>query len=142
MPETTCNFVKQEGSDLCVCTKCGYETKYCNASKRCRMNRAVQSPKNELQPPSLLTRVINFTTAATKHAVAGNPVVSEEILKERLSICKSCELFKPNANTVGGVCTHATCGCNIQDNLNYLNKIAWADSFCPIKKWDRVDDTK
>lgn len=88
--------------------------------------------------PSVLNRAVNFTTAATKHALAGNPVVTESQMKERLSICQSCPLFKLNQNAVGGVCTHASCGCNIQDNLNYLNKIAWADQECPIGKWGKV----
>ena len=84
-----------------------------------------------------MNKVTNFASAATAHAAAGNPTVTKEVMQERLAICRSCPLFKPNANQVGGVCTHETCGCNIQDNLNYLNKIAWADQECPIKRWGK-----
>jgi hypothetical protein len=95
--------------------------------------------KKELQPPPLLTRVGNFIKAATRHTLAGNPMVTEEEMKGRLEICKACELFKPNENAVGGVCTHANCGCNVQDNLNYLNKIAWATESCPVGKWLAIE---
>jgi hypothetical protein len=90
-----------------------------------------------IQVPDLATRVGNFTKAAVEHAKLGNPVVKEDTMKSRLEICRQCPLFKPNMNEVGGVCTHESCGCSIQDNLNYLNKIAWADQECPIGKWGK-----
>lgn len=98
-------------------------------------SHSIPPPPPSPEPPNLLKRLANFGTAAVNHALKGNPTVSEEVMKERLAICKGCELFKPNGNEAGGVCTHSSCGCNIQDNLNYLNKIAWADQECPIKKW-------
>jgi hypothetical protein len=91
------------------------------------------------EPPNLATRLANFAKAAVNHAIQGNPTVEEAVMKRRLEICRACPLFKPNENDVGGVCTHSTCGCTIQDNLNYLNKIAWADQECPIGKWGKEE---
>lgn len=89
--------------------------------------------------PSVAQKAVNFAKAAIAHAAAGNPTVSEDKMKERLAICKACPLFKPNNNKAGGVCTHSSCGCGIQDNLNYLNKIAWADQECPTGLWGKED---
>lgn len=97
----------------------------------------LQNAIQHQQEPSLLQKAWNFGKSALNHAIAGNPTVPEETMKERLEICRSCPLFKPNQNQVGGVCTHSTCGCNIQDNLDYLNKIAWADQECPVQKWGK-----
>jgi hypothetical protein len=126
----TCKFINTNDPNILRCEYCSVEipSKFKNVYRDCN---------KQLQPPPLLQRILNFTAAATKHAIAGNPVVSEEVLKQRLDLCRACELYKPNNNAVGGVCTHETCGCNIQDNLNYLNKIAWADQKCPIGKWDK-----
>lgn len=134
MEHNYCKFIFNEQIGKCKCYDCGYETIYCNAKKYC-----LSKPQPQLERPSLINRVTNFVAAVTQHAIAGNPTVSEKTMKERLAICKECPLFKLNTNAVGGVCTHETCGCNVQDNLNYLNKIAWADQKCPIDKWGKVD---
>jgi len=141
MDSIICNFEFDEKEQCFVCTQCGYKnrTKFKEARRVCDVSPAVE-PKPELKPPSLLQRIINFTAAATQHAIAGNPVVTEEVLQERLKICQGCELFKRNQNEVGGVCTHENCGCNIKDNLTYLNKIAWADQQCPIGKWGKSEN--
>jgi hypothetical protein len=117
-----------------TCEYCGFTFHDREVQKNCKVNK---------EPP-LYQKIINFAQAAVKHAIKGNPVVSEEVVLKRLEICKTCPLFKPNANQVGGVCTHSTCGCTIQDNTNYLNKIAWADQKCPIDKWgeENPDDNK
>lgn len=135
MDEAFCKFIKLDDTS-CICDVCGHRTKYCNAKKNCK---GVAGKASNVVAPPLLQRVLNFTAAATKHALAGNPVVSEEVLKERLAICQACPLFKLNQNAVGGVCTHESCGCNVKDNISYLNKIAWADQKCPLTppKWDK-----
>lgn len=116
--------------------KGSYTCEYCGFTFIKNLPRNCPAKKNLGQKePNLAQKIINFTKAAINHAINGNPVVDEEVMKRRLKICKSCPLFKLNTNEVGGVCTHSSCGCTIQDNLNYLNKIAWADQKCPIDKW-------
>ena len=123
-----CHFeLKDDGTY--ICSRCSYKTSKGRAKRNC----------TSLDGPSLTRRVSNFAIAASNHALAGNPTVGIEVVKERLAICKTCELFKPNDNKVGGICTHSSCGCSIQDNLDYLNKLAWADQECPLKKWGKVE---
>jgi hypothetical protein len=119
-----------------TCENCGLTLSRGDIKANCR-STINDLPKPE--SPSLLQRAWNFGKAAINHVLAGNPVVPEEVMKARLDICRSCPLFKPNHNQVGGVCTHSSCGCNIQDNLDYLNKIAWADQECPIKRWGKFE---
>lgn len=126
-----CVFEKNEQGTF-TCPVCNLTVPYLGIKANCKGSSKVVN-----KPPKLINKVANFVAAATQHAIAGNPTVTEEQMKARLVICQGCELFKLNKNAVGGVCTHETCGCNIQDNLNYLNKIAWADQECPIGKWGK-----
>jgi hypothetical protein len=120
-----------------TCENCGLTLPRGDIKANCKATLNDLPPNTE--SPSLLQRAWNFGKAAINHVLAGNPVVPEEVMKARLDICRSCPLFKPNHNQVGGVCTHSSCGCNIQDNLDYLNKIAWADQECPIKRWGKFE---
>jgi hypothetical protein len=71
--------------------------------------------------PSLLTQATNFISSSVKHIKTGMKTVPEEVKKERLDICNSCEYYKENR------CTQ--CGC-------YMNiKTEWAEQECPLKKW-------
>ena len=136
---TECEFHAREDGKY----ECGYCTKVVPKSgihrncpeKMKQLNTGSVGNYPAPQPPNLFTRLANFGKAAINHVLEGNPKVTEEVMKERLAICKDCELFKPNDNNVGGICTHSSCGCNIQDNMDYLNKITWADQECPLKKW-------
>lgn len=130
-----CNF-QPDGDGKFICQECGLRVPRQNIKANCKV-------KNKgYTPPSLPERIQNFTISAVKHAAAGNPKVPEHIMKERLAICKECPLFKPNDNDVGGVCTHSTCGCNIKDNMEYLNKLAWADQKCPVDRWNVYNNTE
>jgi hypothetical protein len=126
-----CEFEKNEAGKY-VCSACGLVLPVLT-----NVNCRVKKQQSENKEPSLAQKAVNFAKAAVAHAAAGSPTVSEEKMKERLAICKSCPLFKPNNNQAGGVCTHSSCGCNVQDNLNYLNKIAWADQECPTGLWGK-----
>lgn len=121
-----------------TCINCGTTVPIQNVQAYCMVQHTVD--KQVQQEPSLLQKAWNFGKSALNHALAGNPTVPEETMKERLEICRSCPLFKLNHNQVGGVCTHSSCGCNIQDNLDYLNKIAWADQECPIQRWGKFNE--
>lgn len=132
-----CNFQPNKIGTF-TCINCGTTVPIRGVQANC----IVQPTKSVVtqQEPSLLQKAWNFGKSALNHAIAGNPTVPEETMKERLEICRSCPLFKLNHNQVGGVCTHSSCGCNIQDNLDYLNKIAWADQECPIQRWGKFNE--
>jgi hypothetical protein len=126
-----CVFIKQ--NDIWICNTCGYQTEIENLNRNCK---PILQKTNE--PPNLLRKISNFTFAAAQHLFKGMPTVTEQELEERLEKCRGCELFKKKGMT-GGVCTHENCGCNIQDEVVFLNKIAWADQKCPIDKWGEIE---
>ena len=126
-----CKFIKYDNT-LFMCNECGYITTLENADRVC-----VYVFQPQYQGPDLLQKIKNFTRAATGHLANGNPTVTEEQLKRRLEICKSCVLFKPLQDGLGGTCMHNSCGCSIKDTLDYMNKIAWADQECPVSKWGK-----
>ncbi len=77
------------------------------------------------EPPSFFEKFVNLAGAVSRAAVQAvkrQPLlVSEEIKKERLKICHSCE------NYLDGGCTK--CGC-------YLElKAKTATEKCPVGKW-------
>lgn len=121
-----CNFELIEVGKY-KCAVCGLEVSKSYRSE-CR-------PRQE-KSPSFIQKVVNFVPAAISHAVKGNPTVSDEVLQQRLKICRNCPLYKDLGNNEG-MCTHSSCGCPIKDKLEYRNKIAWADQACPIGSWDK-----
>lgn len=140
-----CDWVPYK--DVYKCKKCGFVVKDPSIKKNCiktknrKNNSSIINNKNGVEYqqeniPPFSTRVFNFAKAAIKHAVNGSPQCTEEEIQERLKICKNCELFKPRGD--GGVCSHENCGCNLKSQQIYLNKLAWADQECPLKKWGKI----
>lgn len=80
--------------------------------------------------PSFLTKVKNFAVASAKHVAAGMPTASDEEIIRRHDICQGCEFFKDNA------CLK--CGCPVVRAKQYVSKLSWADSECPVGKWGKV----
>jgi hypothetical protein len=79
--------------------------------------------------PSFLTKVKNFAVASAKHVAAGMPMASDAEILRRHDICLGCEFLKDNA------CTK--CGCPVVRNKQYVSKLSWADSECPVGKWGK-----
>ena len=79
--------------------------------------------------PSFLTKVKNFAVASAKHVAAGMPMASDEEIIRRHDICQACEFFRDNA------CQK--CGCPIVRAKQYVSKLSWADSECPVGKWGK-----
>lgn len=71
--------------------------------------------------PTVIQQTKNFITSSVKHITTGMKTVPEEVKKERLDICNSCEHYKDNR------C--AQCGCFMSI------KAEWAEQQCPLKKW-------
>jgi hypothetical protein len=71
--------------------------------------------------PSLIKQASNFITSSVNHIKTGMKTVPEEVKKERLDICNSCEHYKENR------CTQ--CGCFMSV------KAEWSEQECPLKKW-------
>lgn len=84
-----------------------------------------------IQPPSTVRRVVNFTLAAIAHLVRGNPTCDQEQIDQRLKVCRACQWFSAELQ----MCQHPQCGCSINSERRFLNKLAWADQACPVGKW-------
>jgi len=80
--------------------------------------------------PSFLTKVKNFAVASAKHVAAGMPMASDDEIIRRHDICLGCEFLKDNA------CLK--CGCPIARAKQYVSKLSWADSECPVGKWGKA----
>jgi hypothetical protein len=96
---------------------------FLEARRRRRNNEA------RTDAPSFLTKVKNFAIASAKHIAAGAPMASDEEIIRRHDICLGCEFLKDNA------CTK--CGCPVVRNKQYVSKLSWADSACPVGKWGK-----
>lgn len=82
--------------------------------------------------PTLPKRLWNFTHAIYKHWINGMPTCTDAQVQSRLDTCMQCHLF------TGTHCSHEACGCNVNGEVKFLNKLAWADQHCPEYKWDRI----
>lgn len=63
---------------------------------------------------------------------AGFPKASKEQILYRYEICKSCEMYENEKSQC------MVCGCNVNNKKVFMNKLAWADQECPLKKWNKL----
>jgi len=81
-----------------------------------------------------LLRIKTFLKSLLFHVYAGFPKSSKEEILYRYKICQSCDMF----NKKDEQCL--VCGCNVNTRKIFLNKLAWADQECPLKKWSKIND--
>ncbi len=93
-------------------------------------------PRRLLSEPSLPRRAANYAKAGALHLASGRPLAADKQVAERFAICQACPLFKPKDDGQG-VCTHSSCGCALKAvGVTGRNKLRWADSQCPLGKWN------
>lgn len=80
----------------------------------------------------MLTRIKTFIKSLLFHIRAGLPKSTKEEILYRYQICSACEDFIKEDNMCG------ICGCNVTNKKQFLNKLAWADQECPLKKWLKI----
>ena len=78
---------------------------------------------------SYFKKVLRFFYALFWHCVKGFPTCNKIEILERYNICIRCEEY----NKEESICN--VCGCNLSNRREFMNKLAWADSECPIEKW-------
>ncbi len=78
---------------------------------------------------SIKNKILTFLKSLLFHLGAGLPKSTQEQIDKRLQICQSCDMFD-NKNSQCLVC-----GCSLSNKKIFLNKLAWLDQTCPIKKW-------
>lgn len=79
-----------------------------------------------------LKRIRTFFKSLFWHVWSGFPKSTLEQIKQRYSICTQCEMFDAKNSQC------LICGCNLSTNKIFINKLAWADQECPLKKWEKI----
>ena len=80
--------------------------------------------------PGAARALFNFAGALLAHVADGMAKRSREEIEAILTThCQPCPLFS------GTRCTHASCGCNVNGEEKFFNKLAWRSERCPIGKW-------
>lgn len=110
-----------------TCDKCGLNLKVKRLPVRCECGAVGERPAPKM--PSLVTMGVNFTKAATVHEVHGRPKSPYWEIAERQRICQACDEYDPQKQRC------AVCGCKVNGQRVYLNKLSWADMRCPNDKW-------
>jgi len=71
--------------------------------------------------------VKHFVRALLKHAGDWFRKCSRKEIQARLAICEQCDQY------TGTAC--AKCGCRVNLEKRFLNKLAWRSEACPLGKW-------
>lgn len=80
----------------------------------------------------MISKIFRFIRSFFSHAYRNFPKSTQSEINKRYEICTSCEFY----DSVDSVCLK--CGCNINNKKIFMNKLAWADQSCPIKKWEPI----
>ena len=137
---------ERKAPDLCQCIYCGFQVPNENFVKECHADQTISldGPRTPLRPipPSLTKRAGNFIKASIKHVKAGMNHCSQEEKTERYNTCNSnqCGLYLQNPhNPSQGVCSHESCGCLIRAAGEFMDKLSWAESECPVGLWGKTE---
>lgn len=79
-----------------------------------------------------ILKIKTFLKSLFFHVSVGLPKSSHNQIKERYSICLSCEKYNSLKKECG------VCGCLVNNRKIFFNKLAWADQECPIGKWKKL----
>ena len=125
-----------DGKQRCICIRCGKRTAMITLRSPCGKRRRTcksQAKEPEIKPlPSFGEQVKNFSIAAITHFLGGSPTCTQAEIDARRLSCLQCTEFRPVDNRC------AACGCPAtQSHEKYVNKLAWADQYCPVGRWVR-----
>lgn len=79
-----------------------------------------------------MTRLLTFFKSLFWHISLGLPKCNQQQINDRFSICIVCDKYDYNKSQC------LVCGCNINNRKIFLNKLAWKDQECPLKKWAAI----
>lgn len=80
----------------------------------------------------MFLKVVNFIRSLFLHTYHGFPKANKKQIDNRYQICLSCDQYDKNNEQC------LVCGCNINNKAIFMNKLAWADQECPLKKWTKI----
>jgi hypothetical protein len=78
-------------------------------------------------------KVSVFLKSLLFHIGAGFPRSTQKQIDLRYNICMGCDRFNKKDNEC------MECGCSINQKKIFMNKLAWADQECPLKKWMKLN---
>lgn len=78
-----------------------------------------------------ISKIKTFIKSIIFHIWAGFPKCTQEQINNRYQICLVCDSF----DKINQECME--CGCNINNQKIFMNKLAWADQQCPLNKWSK-----
>lgn len=85
--------------------------------------------KPDYDEPSLLQMAKNYRKELKEWKRKGKIIRSPERMEEIYSICTDCDEFEKESSSCN------VCGCYLDPKRKRFNKIAWATTECPLKKW-------
>ena len=103
--------------------------KQCKGSREWTRTDTLPKTMCSVHGPSLPRAAFNFAIALTSHVANGFQQRSKPEIETLLQICQACPLYD------GSKCTHQDCGCNVNGEEVFFNKLAWASEHCPLSKW-------
>lgn len=80
----------------------------------------------------MIHKILKFLKSLLWHIYAGFPKSSQKQIDYRMNICEKCEMF----DSKNSQCL--VCGCNVNRQKIFMNKLAWADQECPLQKWNKI----
>lgn len=83
-----------------------------------------RNPDDKPKPPGIIEQGVNFAKALATHVASGAGKVADEVYKERLDVCTTCD------QRVGDQCTACGCDTNV--------KASWQTSECPLARWPQL----
>jgi hypothetical protein len=82
----------------------------------------------------MLQKIWTFSKSLLFHVYAGFPKSTQSEIDFRFRICTNgCDMYNTNDSSC------MMCGCNINNKRMFMNKLAWADQECPLKKWLKIE---
>lgn len=78
-----------------------------------------------------LVKINTFIKSILFHIWNGFPKCSQAQIDYRYNICCGCDSYDSNNKEC------MECGCNINNQKIFMNKLAWADQECPLGKWNK-----
>ena len=79
-----------------------------------------------------MVKIKTFLKSLFFHIYAGFPKSKQDEINYRYEICITCEMYHKELKQC------LMCGCNISNKKIFMNKLAWADQECPLKKWNKI----
>lgn len=80
----------------------------------------------------MIHKILTFFKSLLFHIYNGSPKSTQEQINYRYAICLACDSYDHSNKQC------LECGCNINNKKIFMNKLAWADQYCPLNKWNKI----